>query len=195
MSPALAALIGAQRAEGEERLELVAERRTTDLTTLVETLHPQCFGWALACCDNRREDAEDVLQDVYAGVLDHKLRFDGRSSLKTWLFGVIRQKAIGRIRKERLREFLGIRNVARIDTPAPSSLPDDDAVASDQRALTRRALAQLPRRQREIMMLVFYHDMTIVESARAMEVSLGSARTHYDRGKKRLAVLLSGERQ
>jgi RNA polymerase sigma factor (sigma-70 family) len=107
---------------------------------------------------------------------------------------VIRQKAIGRIRKERLREFLGIRHIARIDTPTPSSLPDEDAVLSNQREITKRALAQLPRRQREVMLLVFYHDLTIEESARAMKVSLGSARTHYDRGKKRLATLLIGER-
>jgi len=165
-----------------------------ELTLRIQALHPQCFGWALACCDYRREDAEDVLQDVYANVLDEGLRFNGRSSLTTWVFGVIRRKAASRMRRERLREVLGLRHVARIDTPVPAPDPSESAVGADQRAATRRALLRLPRRQREVIQLVFYHDLTLEESAEAMGVSVGSARTHYDRGKKRMASLLNGVR-
>ena len=190
MAGALDALIVGQGTRGDARVE----ESTAELATRIHALHPQCFGWAMTCCCNRREEAEDVLQDVYVGVLENGLRFNGRSTLKTWLFGVIRQKAHSRLRRERLRELLGIRHVARIDTPAPASLPDDDALASERRATTRRALADLPRRQRETLMLVFYHDLTIEEAAGVMRVSLGSARVHYDRGKKRLAALLAGER-
>jgi RNA polymerase sigma factor (sigma-70 family) len=188
MAARLDALIPVISTGGDARVEVGPK----ELTSRIEALHPQCFGWALACCDQQREDAEDVLQDVYVGVLENGLRFEGLSSLKTWLFGVIRQKARSRRRRERLREFLGIRHVARIDTPMPATLPDASAEAADRREITKRALAQLPQRQREIMMLVFYHDMTIEESAKAMGVGVGSARTHYDRGKKRLATLLNG---
>src|SRR2546423_808131 len=98
------------------------------VATQLEALHPQCFGWAMACCGHRREDAEDVLHDVYVGVLDNGLRFDGRSSFRTWIFGVIRQTARGRVRRDRLRALLGLRHAARIDTREAATLPDAHAI-------------------------------------------------------------------
>lgn len=35
----------------------------------LEALHPHCFAWAMACCERRREVAEDVLYDVQVRVL------------------------------------------------------------------------------------------------------------------------------
>lgn len=165
--------------------------RHADLAAQLEALHPQCLGWAMACCDNRHEEAEDVLHDTYVGVLDDKLRFNGASSFRTWLFGVIRLKARARLRRERLREWLGVTNAARVDGPAAAPMPDAEAIAADRRERTRRALAALPARQREILLLVFYHDLTVEQAAEVMRVSIGSARTHYARGKARMAALLS----
>ena len=114
-----------------------------DLAARLEALHPQCLGWALACCGHRREEAEDVLHDAYVGVLDNRLRFNGASSFRTWLFGVIRLKARARARRERLRAVLGATNAARIDGPAAAPLPDAEAITADRRDRTRRALDAL----------------------------------------------------
>ena len=163
-----------------------------DLRTQLAEHHASAFAWAMSCCARRRHDAEDVLHDVYAGVLDHRFRFDGRSSFRTWLFGVIAGVARARERRERFRALLRATRAFRIDAPVPEAPPDAQAIASERHERTRRALDALPRRQRDVLLLVFYHDLTIEEAARVMGVSLGTARVHYQRGKGRLATLLRG---
>ena len=54
---------------------------------------------------------------------------------------------------------------------------------------------QLSERQRSLLHLVFYHGLTVDDAADALGISVGSARTHYARGKARLAVLLDAERR
>jgi RNA polymerase sigma factor (sigma-70 family) len=187
MAPLLETLIPTHGTTGGARVD------HAELAEQLEALHPHSFGWAMACCGRQREEAEDVLHDVYVKVLGGEARFGGRSALKTWLFGIIRRAAMNRRRTQRLRALLGVRHARRIDGPAPASLPDDDAVTADRRARTRHALARLARRQSEVLELVFYHDLTIEEAARIMDVSVGSARVHYHRGKRCMAALLRAE--
>jgi len=69
--------------------------------------------------------------------------------------------------------------------------PDERVARAEVNRILLDALEELPDRQREVLHLVFYQDMSVREAAEAMDVSVGSARVHYDRGKKRLRALLS----
>jgi RNA polymerase sigma-70 factor (ECF subfamily) len=167
----------------------VVER--SDLRSDLERLHAESWGWALACCRHDRELAQDVLQTAYLTMLSEKARFDGRSNFKTWVFGVIRMTARSEARRGwlwRLRHR-GAENA--LSLPDPTVRADADPDAPERSAALARALSTLSPRQREVLQLAFYHDLTIEEAARVMNVSVGSARTHYDRGKKMLARRLA----
>lgn len=114
--------------------------------------------------------------------------------MKTWLFGVIRKTASAHRRSDRLHQLLLVRETARVDRPPTPPSPEDDAVASDRRTRARRALSQLSMRPREVLELVFYHELTLEVAAVIMNVSVGSAGTHYHRGKARLAARLRVDR-
>jgi RNA polymerase sigma-70 factor (ECF subfamily) len=163
----------------------------SELERELEALHAECWGWALACCARDSELAEDALQTAYLRMLSGRAKFDGRSSVKTWAFGVIRMTAI---EESRRRNSWMARNAgadATMDMADPSPGADATAESSEQRAMLIAALATVSARQREVLQLVFYHGMTIEEAARVMGVSVGSARTHYERGKKALAHALT----
>ncbi len=169
--------------------ESIARMASTVPERDLEALHPACFGWAFGCCGWNREEAEDVLQTVYLKVLDGRARFDGRSSLKTWLFAVIRHTAAERRRRQWLLDLIPAR-LLRFPAPAPAPDPESLADASEANAQLRAALRKLSARQRELLHLTFYQDVTIEEAAAVLGISVGSARTHYHRGKARLRRLL-----
>jgi RNA polymerase sigma factor (sigma-70 family) len=167
------------------------ERVITDaeLRTQLACAHAAAFGWALACCRGDRESAEEILHDVYVGVLEHRIAYSEHSAFTTWLFGVIRMTARSRRRRDWWRTMLLARNGNHV---SPSPLRNvAELVEQDSRAAhLRDALAQLPARQREVLHLVFYQDLTVEAAAEIMNVSVGSARTHYARGKARLAKII-----
>lgn len=161
----------------------------SELRTQLERLHDDAWGWALHCSRYHREVAEDVLQSVYLNILDGRARFEGRSSFRTWLFAVIRRTASSDRRRAWMRTLIVARNGDRL-RPDPAPLPDAAAENGDGVRHLRAALHELSDRQREVLHLVFYQNLTIEEAASVMSVSVGSARVHYARGKERLARML-----
>jgi RNA polymerase sigma factor (sigma-70 family) len=162
-----------------------------ELRSELAARHRDAFAWALNCCRRDRAEAEEVLQATYLKVLEGQARFDRRSSFTTWLFGVVRLTAADHRRRRWLRDLVSARLAVEesIREPAPSA--DAGVECAQRRAALERALASLPRRQREVLLLVFYHEMTIEDAARVMSVGVGSARQHYARGKDRLREVLA----
>lgn len=158
----------------------------SQLKTELEKLHQASFGWALSCCRHNHADAEEALQMVYLKILQGKAVYRGECKLQTWLFSVIRKTAISERRKHILRTLKSI------------AVPESDSAAQPEASLERselrrrfnEAIARLPARQRETLHLVFYQDLSLSEAAEIMNISVGSARRHYERGKKRLREAL-----
>jgi RNA polymerase sigma-70 factor (ECF subfamily) len=168
------------------------EKRISPVRSVLDELqahHTDNFGWALACCGWQRDMADDALQEAYLRVLDGRAAFGGRAAPKTWFFAVIRRVAADMQRTGKRHAILNMRLVADVtDAAAPTSA---DAVYTDQTSRQlQSALMQLSLRQREVLHLVFYAEMTLEEAAATLDISPGSSRTHYHRGKERLAQLL-----
>jgi RNA polymerase sigma-70 factor (ECF subfamily) len=158
----------------------------SELKAELEKLHPASFGWALSCCGRNPAEAEEVLQTVYLKILQGKAIYRGESKLQTWLFAVIRKTAISERRKQWLRTLISLPVTTLEDLGS-------EFERSEMQQRFQQALAQLPARQRETLHLVFYQDLSLSEAAEVMNISLGSARRHYERGKKRLRATLDRE--
>ena len=162
----------------------------TETLSHLEALHHDAFGWAVSCCAGDWHRGEDVLQVAYTKVLRGAVRFEGRSTFKTWWFGVIRLTALEEAR--RARRWLAFLDRWR----AEPEMQETTAPMTDdlELAILANALRELSERQREVLHLTFYQRLSLSEAAEVMQVSVGSVRQHYERGKKRLREMLQTQR-
>ena len=154
--------------------------------TALAELHDELFGWCLSRANGDFAAAEDLLQQAYVEVLGGRARFDGRSGLKTFMFGVVQNLARSRYR--RILRHLRLLRAGAAESVSPAA-PE----TGDEREATAvwAAVANLPARQRDITELVFCRDLTIEQAAAVMGISVGSGRTHYARAKAALSRSLA----
>jgi len=163
-----------------------------ELEARLASLHEDSFGWACACCGWNESEAEDVLQSAYVKVFSGQARFEGRSAFRTWFFGVIRFTAMEQYRRIRVHQDKTAElHGEPVAMGQPPVAPDAAAAQTMRARRLKKALARLSDRQAEVLNLVFYQGLSVREASEVMEVSIGSARVHYDRGKTRLRALLS----
>jgi RNA polymerase sigma-70 factor (ECF subfamily) len=153
------------------------------LEHLLKEHHKDAFMWASQCCNYNREDGKEVLQITYLKILERKATYGGQSGFKTWLFSVIRFTAIDYLKKKGISfEALG-----KLQTEEEQQVEPDPI---NYEAL----LSRLPERQHQVLLLAFYHGMTLTMIADLMQLHIGTVRTHYERGKDALKDIILKER-
>lgn len=150
------------------------------LVKLLEEKHTEAYRWSRQCCRFDNELAKDVLQTVYLKILEDKARFNEKSDFQTWLFAVIRYTALDGLKKKVTHDDL--ENAMFISTAESAEEVD-----------YKKFIRQLSEQQAHVLLLAFYHNMTLESISTIMEISVGSVRTHYERGKKKLRELIEKE--
>lgn len=141
---------------------------------------------------NNREEAEDVLQELFLQVWRRAADFDeNRGRPFTWLVTMARSRGIDRLRALASRERVA-QEGARDEAEAVSDAATD-AFRSEQRGIVNNALAQLPDEQKRPLMLAYFDGLTQSEIASHLGAPLGTVKTRMRTGMMKLRELLAGK--
>ena len=189
ISDALADLIAAS-ARGDERAFRRLYRATSDAL----------FGMALRML-KRRDWAEEVLQESFVSVWRHAARYDEtKGAAMTWLIRIVRNQALDWIHPSRPDGFERIHARAAdlldddiLDGAPNLSVTDASELVEYSRLADRVAacLAALDARQRQSLVLVFFHGLSHGDLARHLQQPLGTVKSWVRRGLVRLAACLA----
>jgi RNA polymerase sigma-70 factor (ECF subfamily) len=172
-------------------LSAIAARDEVALAQLYDRYRAILFGLLMRILNNR-EEAEDVLQEVFLQVWRKAEDFDeNRGRPFTWLVTLARSRGIDRLRTLAARE-----RVAEAGAREPSEEISDaatDAFKSEQRGLVSDALAKLPDEQKRPIMLAYFEGLTQSEIATNLGAPLGTVKTRMRTGMMRLRELLAGQ--
>src|SRR6266566_2183723 len=146
------------------------------------------FGLVLRILHDR-EEAEDVLQEVFLQVWRRAGDFDeARGRAFTWLVTIARSRALDRLRSAGSRARLG-EEAAQMPR-AEVGDAELDAVKSEARTIVRSALAELPEEQRRTLFLAYFEGLTQTEIAARLGDPLGTVKTRMRSGMIKLRELL-----
>ncbi|HEX5011605.1 MAG TPA: sigma-70 family RNA polymerase sigma factor [Planctomycetota bacterium] len=140
-------------------------------------------------------DAEDLAQDAFLKAFGAIGRFDGRSALFTWLYRIAINTARDWHDHRRRRPTVPLEGVdgPLVDPVAPGVGPEQAAVAREERAAVRRALARLPEPFRSTLVLREMEGLSYEDIAEALDVSIGTVESRIFRARCKLRVLLEEE--
>jgi RNA polymerase sigma-70 factor (ECF subfamily) len=146
----------------------------------VAALAFRLLGW--------RGDYEDVVQDVFVAALERAGKFRSGSSLWTWLAAITVNRCRAKWRRRRARELAAAFLPRREAEAHPS---DRQAIDSETSAEVRRAVAALPAKLREVIVLHYLQEIPVDEIARVVRASRGAVEVRLHRGREKLRAVLA----
>jgi RNA polymerase sigma-70 factor (ECF subfamily) len=174
-----------------ELLAAIARKDETALAELYDRYRIILFGLLVRILTSR-EEAEDVLQEVFLQVWRQAADFDEKRGRPfTWLVTLARSRGI-----DRLRNLAARQRVALAGAREPSEEVSDaiaDAFKSEQRTLVTTALEQLPEEQKGPLILAYFDGLTQSEIAAKLGAPLGTVKTRMRSGLMKLRELLGNQ--
>jgi RNA polymerase sigma-70 factor (ECF subfamily) len=158
----------------------LAEGREAAFEALFDRLGARLFkvAWGIL---GKREDAEDVVQDVFVELVRNRARARGIQNLGSYLFVAVYRASVKRMKMPERRVALSSVVLA---APEPPKTEHSDGV--------RRAFQALPLEQREVITLKIDGGLTFEEIAGELRLGVGTAASRYRYGMEKLRVLLQG---
>lgn len=159
---------------------------------LVETYRDRifrfCHGWT-----GNAADAEELCQDVFVRAYSALPRYEGRDRFLAWLHRIAKNRCHDHHRSRGRREAARNRSLASEACDhlrCPDSAPDERAVESEETAALRRAIAELPERLREVLVLCALEGMSQEACAKLLGCSIRAVEGRLYRARTELAAAL-----
>ena len=142
------------------------------------------FATALLCSHH---DAEEVLQNVFVKIAQNRARLAAARSLKAYLFTMVRNEAYTLARRRGRIEISVDPNEFGLIPAGPADPP-----APEEAEAAARHLAALPEKQREVVVLKIFEDLTFDQIAVSLKISINTAASRYRYGIEKLKRRLNG---
>src|ERR1700730_253904 len=165
-----------------ELIKRIAEGEKRALETLYNRHRDRTFKFLLRLTANRPA-AEDLTHDVFLEAWNSAKRFEGRSSVATWVLSIARYKALDARRKQR--------TLTEHDLPARAEpTPEATAMRASSSDYMRQCLAALSEEHREIIDLVYYHEKSVKEVSVILDIPENTVKTRMFYARKKLKEML-----
>lgn len=151
-----------------------------DFLRLFDEHHLPLFRFAYRLTGSAA-DAEDIVQECFLELLRPACSYEpARTSIRTYLFGVVRNQSLKRRRKYDYAPSSG-----------HSRSPESEMLRTEMEDVVARAVMELPDTQREVLILAHYEQMPLAEIARVTDLEVGAVKSRLQRARAGLKETLA----
>lgn len=173
-----------------ELLQALKLGQTSALSKLYDRYGAVVYGLALKILKDAQE-AEDLTQEVFVNLWHNNTYNPARGSLSNYLVVVTRSRAIDKLRSRTSRRKFLERWRQNTSTQPFSLSASEQIDIWDTSQHVRAAIAQLPERQRQILEMAYFQDLSQSEIAKTLDIPLGTVKTSARQALKKLREILS----
>jgi RNA polymerase sigma-70 factor (ECF subfamily) len=164
------------RLADEELMQLVRDGDPRAFEAVFDRHGGAAFSLAYRMC-GRRAMAEDVVQEAFLSLWRSGARYDrGRGSVRSWVLGVVHNRAIDSLRRGVVRDKLNVGDDGLAERVAAPQLTDTEVARREEAGEVRGALGELPSEQRQVIELAYFGGFTHTEIASMLEVPVGTVK-------------------
>ncbi len=137
---------------------------------------------------NEHADANDVLQNVMIKVYRSIHKFEGKSSLFTWLYRIATNETLTFIKSKKRKETSSIDNE---DLGLDKSLRAEHSIASEEvQYYLNKAMEQLPEKQKLVFNMRYFDEMPYEEISKVLDTSVGALKASYHHAVKKIEAFI-----
>src|SRR5208282_2733280 len=183
-----------RRSRGEEDRELVRQAQNGNEPAFEELVrrHQQRVLALVGGILRRREDVEDVAQQVFLKAFVSLKRFDQRAAFSTWLYKITVNECWDYLRKKKVRPLMyesdmSEEQVSRLDGFASADRPPENvSERAEVRELLEKLLEKLPEQDRQLLVLKEMEGFSVQELAEILDLNVNTVKVRLFRARGRI---------
>ena len=140
---------------------------------LYDRYSQRVFQYLLRMLNNRREQAEDLLQEVFVQVFEHHDRFDGKRSFSTWIFAIAHHRICNEYRAHEVRDRSTGQSPPSLCAPSAEAAVDNEVF----RVSLLKALDAIDEKKRSAFLLRFQEGFPLAAIAQIQDCAIGTVKS------------------
>ncbi|MCI0610677.1 MAG: RNA polymerase sigma factor [Anaerolineae bacterium] len=156
------------------------------IETLVRQYETGVFKLAFSICNDLPE-AYEIMQETFIAVLRSLRSYQEKKTFKAWLYTITINTARSHLRKSRLTEKLrkALTSIFLVEVQK-SSTPEEAVIQNEKEAVLWRALNNLDERHRLVIVLKYFHELSVAEISQILSIREGTVHSRLHTARERL---------
>lgn len=176
-----------------EIVKLIAGRNKKIYHELVERYQTKLFSYLYRLIGNK-EEAEDLLQNVFVKVYNNIKSYDTKKKFSSWIYRIAHNEAVNFLKKRSRRKLISIEDVQgskdKLEIADTRKNPIDSWISKELRKEMQEALEKLPEKYKQVLMLRYYYDKSYEEMSQELKKPVNTIGTLLNRAKKKLMEVI-----